>query len=54
MNQERFTETALAALAAAQQLAQAQQNQQLEPAHVLAGLVADSGGVAALHTGWAV
>src|SRR5690554_5278195 len=47
MNQERFTETALAALAAAQQLAQTQQNQQLEPAHVLAGLLAEPAGPAA-------
>ena len=47
MNQERFTETALAALAAAQQLAQANQNQQLEPAHVLAGLLAEPAGPAA-------
>src|SRR5690625_4366633 len=47
MNQERFTETALAALAAAQQLAQSNQNQQLEPAHVLAGLLAEPTGPAA-------
>ena len=47
MNQERFTETALAALAAAQQLAQANQNQQLEPAHVLAGLLTEPTGPAA-------
>ena len=47
MNQERFTETALAALAAAQQLAQTNQNQQLDSAHVLAGLLADPTGPAA-------
>ncbi|HLR46361.1 MAG TPA: ATP-dependent Clp protease ATP-binding subunit, partial [Deinococcales bacterium] len=47
MEQERFTETALAALAAAQQLAAANQNQQLEPVHVLLSLLEDDDGPAA-------
>jgi ATP-dependent Clp protease ATP-binding subunit ClpB len=47
MNAERFTETALQALGAAQQLAQTAQNQALAPAHLLAALLAETGSPAA-------
>jgi ATP-dependent Clp protease ATP-binding subunit ClpB len=47
MDAERFTETALEALGASQQLAQAGQNQALTPLHLLAALLADPASPAA-------